>query len=175
MLFYYLNPFQKAIGIDKPGVSGKFKRFVKKDVNIEHTRALNKEASCAPGATPSMYVIPEAADFLLLFHTTSGTAYYMDYVDFKDDCIDSDEIRDEMKKETQSSFFQKLNEELQNGRNFVGDRNLLDLIQRFQYNMTMVIKKNVCYTRESRNKREVPLILSTLTKNFVLNVNQSSK
>lgn len=134
---------------------------MKKEANIENTRLLNHEARCDPGETPQMYVIPEAADFLLLFHTTSGTANYMD---FMDDCMDYNEVE----SDTQSSFFQKLNEELQNGRNFIGDRHLLDLIQRFQYNMTMLIKNNVRFTRESRNKREVPLVLSTLTKNFVL-------
>lgn len=115
-----------------------------------------------------MYVIPEASDFLLLFHTTSGTAKYMD---FMDDCWD-----DEDEEQTSSSsFFLKLNEHLQNGTNSVGDWHLLDVIQKFQYNMTKLIKENVCYTREGQNKREVPLVLSTLTKSFVLKMSHSSK
>lgn len=137
-----------------------------KEVNIEKTRALNHEASCYEGDIPEMFVIPEAADFLLLFHTTSGTAHYMDFMDDYMEYAETDE---------QSVFMRTLNEELQNMRNFVGDRNLLDLIQRFQYKITRVIEENIRYTRESRNKREVPLIVSTLTKNFVLHLNQLSE
>ncbi|XP_063709587.1 uncharacterized protein LOC134838072 [Culicoides brevitarsis] len=154
-----------ANGVQNPGISGKFRRFVKKDVNIEQTRALNHEASCDPGEIPSIYVIPEASDFLVLFHSAAGTAKYMNFID------DEDQSEEEMK--SQSIFFEKLNEQLQNERNFVGDRHLFDVIVKFQYKITQKIAENVRYTRESQNKREVPLVFSTLTKNFVLNVTRN--
>uniref|UniRef100_A0A336LZC4 CSON005985 protein n=1 Tax=Culicoides sonorensis TaxID=179676 RepID=A0A336LZC4_CULSO len=157
---------ENHFGCPRPGISGKFKQFVKKDVNIENTRALNHEVQDSQEETPQEFVIPEAADFLILFHSASGTANYMNFLD---DCMD-----DEQEVDVQSPFFKILNEELQNGRNFVGDRHILDLVQRFQYKMTHVIREKVNYYRNGSMKREVPLMMSTLTKNFVLSINEDT-